>query len=151
MTPRVSRRCGAIGLGLLIWATLPASPAQDPRPAPTALRFVLYKAEGGDFLWRLETTKDAKPLANQSEKYKQRKDARDAIDRILLGLGKGKLKFEAYEDPKMLYRWKLKETGGNVIAVSAVGYQDKADLDRAIELVQTEGPKARVDDKTDKP
>jgi uncharacterized protein YegP (UPF0339 family) len=47
--------------------------------------------------------------------------------------GKGKLKFEIYQDKAKEYRWRLKAANGQVLATAGQGYKAKADCKKGVE------------------
>jgi uncharacterized protein YegP (UPF0339 family) len=56
--------------------------------------------------------------------------------------------FEIYADAKKEFRWRLKAGNGQVIATSGQGYKAKADCQHAIEIIQRDAAKAKVEDTT---
>lgn len=58
------------------------------------------------------------------------------------------MKFSIYVDSKNEYRWRLRATNGQIIAVSGEGYISKSDCQAGIRLVQTGAPSAQVIDET---
>jgi uncharacterized protein len=58
------------------------------------------------------------------------------------------MKFSIYTDSKNEYRWRLRATNGQIIAVSGEGYISKSDCQAGIRLVQTGAPSAQVIDET---
>jgi len=45
-------------------------------------------------------------------------------------------KFELYQDKTGQYRWRLRHSNGNIIAVASEGYASKASAARSIEIVR---------------
>jgi uncharacterized protein YegP (UPF0339 family) len=56
--------------------------------------------------------------------------------------------FTIYSDSKNEYRWRLRATNGQIIAVSGEGYVSKSDCQAGIRLVQTGAPSASINDET---
>jgi uncharacterized protein YegP (UPF0339 family) len=56
--------------------------------------------------------------------------------------------FSIYSDSKSEYRWRLRATNGQIIAVSGEGYVHKADCQHAIQLVKAHAPSASINDET---
>jgi uncharacterized protein YegP (UPF0339 family) len=52
--------------------------------------------------------------------------------------GKGKLKFEIYQDAAKEFRWRLKAANGEILATAGQGYKAKADCKRGVERIQEE-------------
>jgi uncharacterized protein YegP (UPF0339 family) len=57
-------------------------------------------------------------------------------------------KFELYKDAHGGFRWKLKSTEGQIIAVSAEAYKTMADLQQNIATVKREAGVSDIDDQT---
>ncbi|WP_213981582.1 DUF1508 domain-containing protein [Sphingomonas sp. dw_22] len=49
------------------------------------------------------------------------------------------MKFEVYQDRRGEFRWRLKHSNGNILAVSSEGYKAKASALRCIENIQNSG------------
>jgi uncharacterized protein len=47
--------------------------------------------------------------------------------------GRGRMKYEVYQDKKGEYRWRLKAGNGNILSKSSEGYKAKADCLKCIE------------------
>jgi uncharacterized protein YegP (UPF0339 family) len=52
--------------------------------------------------------------------------------------GKGKLKFEIYQDAAKEFRWRLKAANGEILATAGQGYKAKDDCKRGVERIQEE-------------
>ena len=62
--------------------------------------------------------------------------------------GKGKLKFEIYQDAAKEYRWRLKAANGQILGTSGQGYKAKADCQQGVARIQEEmgkGAKTRYE------
>ncbi len=53
--------------------------------------------------------------------------------------------FELYVDNKSEYRWRLKHSNGNILAVSSEGYVAKVDALKCLEDVKASGSSPLVD------
>jgi uncharacterized protein YegP (UPF0339 family) len=62
--------------------------------------------------------------------------------------GKGKAVFEVYKDKGGDFRFKLKDADGDTLAISAKGYDKKADCMAVIDEIKKGAAKATVDDTT---
>jgi uncharacterized protein YegP (UPF0339 family) len=49
--------------------------------------------------------------------------------------GKGRLKFEIYQDAAKEYRWRLKAANGKILATAGQGYKAKADCKAGVERI----------------
>lgn len=54
------------------------------------------------------------------------------------------MKFEYYQDSKGEWRWRLKSMNGNVLADSAEGYVEKADMLHTLKVIQLNAKIAQV-------
>ncbi len=148
MKTSLTRAGGLIGLAILIAVVLPPAAGQDPKPpAKPTLTFVVFKDNKETYRWRL-TDESGAVLANADKGFPDREGVRDQIERVRKVAGTDKAKYEVYQDPKMLYRWRLKAEKGQVLAESGDGQQDKAAADKAIERVKAGAKDAVVIDKT---
>jgi uncharacterized protein YegP (UPF0339 family) len=62
--------------------------------------------------------------------------------------GKGKLKFEIYQDAAKEYRWRLKAANGEILGTSGQGYKAKGDCQKGVARIQEEmgkGAKTRYE------
>jgi uncharacterized protein len=57
-------------------------------------------------------------------------------------------KFFVYKDNASEYRWRFRADNGKIVADSAEGYTNKSDCMNGIRIVQTESPRATVEDQT---
>jgi len=64
--------------------------------------------------------------------------------------GDGKLTFEVYQDKAKEYRWRLKSANGRTIAVAHDGYKNRGDAKSAIESIQKNVGKMKVEYYQDK-
>jgi len=83
-------------------------------------------------------------IATSGQGYKDKRDCKNAIDRIKKDAKK--LKFETYDDAKGEVRWRLKSTNGQIIATSGQGYKDKRDSENAISVIKNGAESARVEE-----
>lgn len=54
------------------------------------------------------------------------------------------MRFETYLDKRGEFRWRLKSANGKIIAVSSEGYKNNKDMRKALKLVRTGAPTAKV-------
>jgi uncharacterized protein YegP (UPF0339 family) len=54
----------------------------------------------------------------------------------LVQAGKGKMKFEIYQDKAKEFRWRLKASNGQVMATAGQGYKAKADCTKGVERLK---------------
>ncbi len=141
------RRCHRLLAGVLtaLFLLAGAALAQDRK-----MTYEVYEDKKGEYRWRLKAA-NGNVLATPGDGYKRKADCLHGIDVIQKEAGKAKtkLKFETYQDEKMLYRWRLKAANGNILAVSSQGYKGKEDCERGIELIK-ESSKAEIKDLTKK-
>jgi len=57
-------------------------------------------------------------------------------------------KFVVYKDRGGEFRWRFQADNNKIVADSGEGYINKSDCLRGIEIVKTESPQARIEDKT---
>jgi uncharacterized protein YegP (UPF0339 family) len=62
----------------------------------------------------------------------------------------GKMSFEIYKDKAGEYRWRLKTSEGDIIAVPEDAYKNLADAKRAVESIKTNFKKLKVEYTVDK-
>lgn len=60
-----------------------------------------------------------------------------------------KAKFEVYKDKSGEYRWRLRATNTQILAMAAQGYSDKRSVMSAIESVKRDVPEAPVEEQPD--
>jgi uncharacterized protein YegP (UPF0339 family) len=147
MNTSLTRAGGLFGLAALIAAALPPAAGQDKKPAKPYLTFVVFKDDKSTYRWRL-TDESGTVVARADKGFPDREGVRDQVERVRKVAGTDKAKYEVYQDPKMLYRWRLKAEKGEVLAESGDGQQDKAAADKVIERVKTGAKDAEVVDKT---
>jgi uncharacterized protein YegP (UPF0339 family) len=56
--------------------------------------------------------------------------------------------FELYKDKSGEFRFRLKDDEGTVLAISGKGYPEKTDCQKAIQAIQREAARARIDDQS---
>jgi uncharacterized protein YegP (UPF0339 family) len=56
-------------------------------------------------------------------------------------------RFELYKEGNGEYRWRFISSNGRVLADSGESYQNKADCQSGIDLIKSEAPDARVEEK----
>jgi len=66
------------------------------------------------------------------------------------GQPSGKLTFEVYKDKAGEYRWRLKAANGKILAVPEDAYKNHADAKRAVESIQKQINKMKVEYYEDK-
>jgi uncharacterized protein YegP (UPF0339 family) len=108
-----------------------------------ALKFETYTDTKGESRWRLKSS-NGQVIATSGQGYKDKRDCKNAIDRIKKDAKK--LKFETYDDAKGETRWRLKATNGQVIATSGQGYKDKRDSENAINVIKEGAGSAKVEE-----
>jgi uncharacterized protein YegP (UPF0339 family) len=77
--------------------------------------------------------------AAQDKKDKDKKDATKAT---------GTAVFEMYKDKGGKFRFRLKDAEGVEVAMSAKGYETKAEIQKIIVAIQKEAAKAKIEDDT---
>jgi uncharacterized protein YegP (UPF0339 family) len=112
--------------------------------ADESLKFETYQDKKKEHRWRLKAT-DGQILATSGQGYKDKRDCKNAIDRIKKDAAT-KLTFETYEDNKGEHRWRLKATNGQTIAASEKGYKDKDGCEHAIDVIKKGAEKAKVEE-----
>lgn len=58
------------------------------------------------------------------------------------------MRFELYKDSVSQYRWRLKASNGQIVAVSGEGYTTKVNCQNGIDLVKSTTNSTTVDDLT---
>jgi uncharacterized protein YegP (UPF0339 family) len=134
----------------LIAAPSPVSTTTEPqatqkgtKASGRTLKFETYADAKGESRWRLKSS-NGQVIATSGQGYKDKRDCKNAIDRIKKDAKK--LKFETYADAKGETRWRLKSTNGQVIATSGQGYKDKRDSENAISVIKEGAESARVEE-----
>lgn len=118
--------------------------ADYPRMDPAA--FELYRDRGGEYRWRL-LHQNGNILADSSEGYSSRQQARESVDSVQSNIGEdGTAELEVYEDSAGAYRWRLVDEDGSVLADSGEGYASKGNAEDAVEGILTYAPDAHVID-----
>jgi uncharacterized protein YegP (UPF0339 family) len=115
---------------------------KEAKGSGRALKFETYADTKGEARWRLKAT-NGQVIATSGQGYKDKRDARKAIDRIKSEAKT--LKFETYSDARGEARWRLKASNGQIIATSGQGYKDKRDCENAIDVIKEGVEKARVE------
>jgi uncharacterized protein YegP (UPF0339 family) len=124
-------RAGAVCALLVATAFLVPSSA-FPQKGEGKLTFEAYQDKAKEFRWRLKAA-DGKVLATPGEGYKRHADCKKAIESIRTHIDTMKVEF--YQDKAKEYRWRLKASNGNIMAVSSEGYKTKAAAEKAFDLV----------------
>jgi uncharacterized protein YegP (UPF0339 family) len=138
----VADRRAVAGSGPPVVVALVQAGQKEAKGAGRALKFETYSDAKGETRWRLKAT-NGQVIATSGQGYKDKRDARKAIDRIK---GEAKtLKFETYADAKGETRWRLKASNGQIIATSGQGYKDKRDCENAITVIKEGVEKARIE------
>jgi uncharacterized protein YegP (UPF0339 family) len=108
------------------------------------LSFVIFQDQQEGHRWRLKAT-NGQIIATSGQGYKDKRDCKNAIERIKKDAAT-KLKFETFEDRAKQYRWHLKASNGQIIAISGQGYKDKRDCEHAIDVIKKGAEKAKVEE-----
>jgi uncharacterized protein YegP (UPF0339 family) len=138
----VADRRAVAGSGPPASAALVQSGQKEAKGSGRTLKFETYADAKGEARWRLKSG-NGQVIATSGQGYKDKRDARKAIDRIK---GEAKtLKFETYADAKGETRWRLKASNGQIIATSGQGYKDKRDCENAITVIKEGVEKARIE------
>lgn len=111
-----------LGLATLVCVMAGLAQAQGEK-----MKFEVYKDSKDEVRWRLKSG-NGQIVAVASEGYKAKQDATKAIMSIQSGLDK--LKFEVFEDMAKEYRWRLKASNGEILAVAGESYKNKADAEK---------------------
>ena len=127
-----TRRLGVAVLGLFAVAGLLTSGRLQARQ-DGKLKFEIYQDNAKEYRWRLKAA-NGSILATSGQGYKAKADCKHGVERIMKDADK--LKFEAYQDNKGEYRWRVLATNGQTIGSSSEGYKAKADCEKAIDLVK---------------
>ena len=118
----LTRAGGLIVLAALIAAALPPAAGQylktPDKPKKPYLTFVVFKDDKSTYRWRL-TDESGTVVAMADKGFPDREGVRDVIERVRKVAGTDKARYEVYQDPKMLYRWKLRAEKGEVLAAFA--------------------------------
>ena len=114
--------------------------AADPK-----LTFEMYQDAKDEYRWRLKAD-NGKILATSGQGYKDKSDCTKGVERIQTDANT-KLKFELYEDNKKEHRFRIKATNSQTIGASSEGYTDKADAQKAVDLIKTGAKAAEVVEK----
>ena len=130
----------AIFVGVIGLVTLAERPA--PAQAKDGLKFEIYQDAQKEFRWRLKDA-DGKVLATAGQGYAAKDSCKNGV-KLLQAEADGKLKFEVYEDKAKQFRWHAKSPNGQIVAASGSGYKDKADCEKAVELIKKAAAKAEV-------
>jgi uncharacterized protein YegP (UPF0339 family) len=109
-----------------------------------SLKFETYQDKKKEHRWRLKAT-DGQILATSGQGYKDKRDCKNAIDRIKKDAAT-KLTFETYEDNRGEHRWRLKATNGQTIAASEKGYKAKGDCEHTIDVIKKGAETAKVEE-----
>lgn len=111
--------------------------------ADKGLTIEVYKDKAGEFRFRINAG-NGKTLATSGEGYKEKSDAKKAID--ALRNDSKSLTFEVYEDKKEEHRFRIKAKNGQILAASSAGYKKKADAEKAAERIRDGAEDAVVED-----
>ncbi|WP_276259155.1 HVO_2922 family protein [Haloglomus litoreum] len=103
--------------------------------------FEVYRDAAGEYRWRL-VHENGNILADGSEGYTRRHDARRAVDRMRERTDD--LEFEIFEDKAGEHRWRALGGNDQIVADSGEGYASKSGVEEAVERVQKHAPAADV-------
>jgi uncharacterized protein YegP (UPF0339 family) len=146
----MSKICWLVSFGLLVisWLGTPGDVYLCPSPISVAqagegkLKFELYMDKAKEHRWRLKAANGAL-LATGGQGYKAKADAKKAVENIIKDVSK--YNFEVYEDKSKEFRWRLKASNGQVVAVSSEGYTARAGCEAAIDNIKKNVAKAVVE------
>jgi uncharacterized protein YegP (UPF0339 family) len=130
-------------MGLLALVLTATTDAQPPKPGTSRLTFEIFKDDGGQFRWRLKAG-NGEIIATAGQAFSTMRGARESVDRIQEGAGKGAYTAEVYQDNAQKHRWRLVAKNGQTVAGSSQGYSAKADCEKALELVKASAGGAKV-------
>jgi len=103
--------------------------------------FEVYEDEGGDWRWRLRHDND-NIIADCGQGYASRSGATSAVEGIREYVGPAEYlwpdptAFQVYEDEEGQFRWRLLHRNGNILGISAEGYESRPNARGAIESIQ---------------
>jgi uncharacterized protein YegP (UPF0339 family) len=126
-------RLALCGLLAAMIAAVSVTPGHARQAAGGKMTFEIYKDKAGEFRWRLKTA-DGDILAVPEDAYKNRADAKRAVESIQKNVAK--LKAEYTTDKAKKHRWELKASNGRVMARASGGYKTKAEAEKALTSVQ---------------
>lgn len=95
-----------------------------------------------DLVRRIESAREFERLMT----YRSHNDSRTV--RVTTNLEATMASFEIYQDTQQQYRWRLKASNGQIIAVSGEGYTTKANAEAGITSVKTNADTAPITDLT---
>ena len=125
-------------------AEVQAPSARTAAAQTRSLTFEIYQDRANQHRWRLKAS-NGQIIATSGQGYKDKRDAKNAIDRIKADAAT-RLKFETYADNAKEYRWRLKASNGQVIATSGQGYKNKGDCEHAIDVIKQGAKQAKVEE-----
>ena len=96
-------------------------------------KFELYKDKGGEHRWRLKAA-NGKILAVPEDAYKNRADAKRAVETLQAGFVE--MKVEYTTDKAGEHRWQVKAANGRIMARASEGYKTKEGAERAFATVK---------------
>ena len=129
-----------------------AAPAADEAAAPEAKAgrpFDIFEDKAGDWRWRL-LARNGEPIARSEQGFSSkssvvrtldsvRRNAAEAEGHTEVG-GEGQPEtatgFEIYEDKSGDWRWRLRASNGELVAVPEQGFTSKAGVVRALDVVR---------------
>jgi len=146
MTNRLLRwhlaSCALLAALSMLLSSQPA-PAQKDK-GDGKLTFEVYQDKAKEYRWRLKSA-NGRIVAVAHDGYKNRADAKSAIESIQRGVGK--MKVEYYQDKSKEYRWRLTATNGRDMARSSEGYKTKEGAERGFELLRSGAKSAEIEEK----
>lgn len=117
-------------------------PAQYLRTDPTA--YEVYRDTADEWRWRL-IHRNGNILADGSEGYASRSNARDAVDRVRSAVeSDSDDEFEVYEDDAGDHRWRLIASNGELVADSGQGFSSESGAEESIDRVRGHSADAAV-------
>src|SRR5262245_61294073 len=133
--------CAVLAALAMLLSGQPASAQKDDGK----LAFEVYQDKAKEYRWRLKSA-NGRTVAMAHDGYKNKADARSAIESIQKGVG-GKMKVEYYQDTKKEYRWRLIASNGRDMARSSEGYKTKAAAEQGFDLIRTGAKTAEIAEK----
>jgi uncharacterized protein YegP (UPF0339 family) len=149
-------------MGLAGWQQAAAQARKDAaRDAKATATFELYKDRAGDFRFRLKGD-DGMLLAMSAKGFRTKAECQKLIEAIKRDVAKARFEdadrpekaaaakaaviFEMYKDRSGDYRFRLKDGGGDVLAIASKGYRTKADCQKVLDAIKRDAARARLED-----
>jgi len=130
--------CAVLAALAMLLSGQPASAQKDDGK----LAFEVYQDKAKEYRWRLKSA-NGRTVAMAHDGYKNKADARSAIESIQKGVG-GKMKVEYYQDKGKEYRWRLIASNGQEMARSSEGYKTKEGAEKSFDVVRSGARSAEI-------